>query len=287
MTDTTEKNSGNRFDLILDGKDYTVTITGDYKPGDGTTDGDSTAVAAPLVGIYDSRDGAPILRHLPRMPDFRKNPELLHDMLLDETQLTTAEVVAGLEEPEAVTKAGDIVPVFRPGARVYDEDGNIYIIAYKVDSNDRYLPALVVEYIEPKFAAEIFLLFAKVSTTTIQNLNSRVADSGLRIRNMARDFEKTRRESTAADFAQRNAFESLDACASYYKAEAELRTRQARILYKYLTQFGSPESWTGDENGPANKLTSAVNGYDIANMGLNDIAVDLLRQEILAESRAG
>lgn len=272
----------NRFDLVLD-KDYTVTITGDYKKEAGSDVTGTTA--APLVGIYDSRDGAPILRQLPRMPDFRQNPELLHDMLLDSTQLATAETVAGMEEPEAVTAAGDIVPVFRPGARVYDTDGNIYIVAYKTDSADRYLPALVLEYIEPAFASSIFLLFAKSATSLVQNLNSRIADAGMRIRNFSRELDKEKRDARTQDYAHRNAFESLDACASHYRSKADLHERQARVMYGALVQFASVESWTGEPDSPANKLTSSVNGYDIANLAMTDIAVDLLRQQILAESR--
>lgn len=284
MTETTEKkNSGDRFDLLLDGKDYTVTITGDYREGEGEKNGTAT----PLIGVYDSRDGTPTFRQLPRMPDFRKTPSLLHDMLLDDTKLVDDEPVAGLEEPEAVTKAGDFVPVFRPGARVYDEDGNIYIVAYNTDSNDRYMPALVVEYLEPKFAAEIFLVFAKASTTAIKNLNSRCAESGLRIRNMSREFDKTKRTFVEQVTAQRNALESLDTCASHYKSKSELHERQAKVLYGSLVQFASPESWVGEQDGPANKLTSAVNGYDVAGLAMHDVTVDLLRQQILTESKVG
>lgn len=222
-----------------------------------------------LVSIRDSRDDAAIVRQMARMPDLLANPQLLLDMLIPETSVASGADASDL----TCVKVGDYVPFVEPGKLVCDVHGNEFVVAYRADASDRYMPQLLIASISPAFALEMFVPFLRVSTKAIQDANSRVAAHGTHLRNARSDMAKLDREFRSKDAAARDLVESLSVSQQFHKSRADMHKRQAEILRRVVVQYASEEAWTGEPEGFKNKLTSNINGYNLAQAVLQDVTV--------------
>lgn len=222
-----------------------------------------------LVSVRDSRDGqAATARRMARMPDLLSSPQLLVDTLTAETSVASSSATDLIQ-----VAVGDYIPSAEPGKRVSDVHGNEFILAYRADASDRYVPHLLLASIAPDFALKVFVPFLRVAVQEINDSNARVAAHGTHLRTARSDLAKLDRESRSKDAAARDFAESLSISQNFHKSRADMHKRQAEILRRVVLQYASEDSWAGEPDGFKNKLSSSLHGYSLAQAALQDVTV--------------